>query len=99
MKTLPFVYKRLFIIAVIVTTFLLIPLLAMQFAGDVQWSLFDFAIMGTLLFIILSICDFILRKVQSKGNRIFFLGIILFLFFLLWAELSVGIFGSPIAGN
>lgn len=91
--------KRLFAITLAVPALLLTPLVAMQFSADVSWSLFDFIIMGILLLGVGLSFEFVLRKIPSKENRIALIAIILTLFFLMWAELAVGIFGTPLAGN
>lgn len=91
--------KRLLIILAVAATILSIPFIAMQFTAEVNWDIFDFVIMGILLFGTGLVCEFILRNVQSTKNRIIICGAVLFALFLLWAELAVGIFGSPIAGS
>ena len=91
--------KRLYIILSIVLILLLIPLVAMQFTNEVNWSLFDFIAAGILLLGTSLAIEFVLQKVKSRKNRILILGIIIILLLLLWAELAVGIFGSPIAGS
>jgi hypothetical protein len=91
--------KTTLILLSIVILLLLIPLTAMQFTNEVNWSIFDFIVAGVLLFGTSLIIDFVLRKVKSTKHRILICGIILLLLFLLWAELAVGIFRSPIAGN
>lgn len=78
---------------------LLIPLLAMLFTNEVHWSLFDFVVAGVLLSITGLAIELVLRKVNTLKNRLLFTGLILFIFFLIWAELAVGIFGSPFAGS
>ncbi len=86
--------KRLFIIGSIVVLILLIPLIAMQFSDEVNWDLMDFVVAGLLLFGTGLIFDLMLRKVNKPSIRIV-LGItLLLLFFLIWAELAVGIFGT-----
>jgi hypothetical protein len=40
-----------------------------------------------------------LRKFKSTKQRIFIVGFVLLAFFLVWAELAVGIFGTPFAGS
>ncbi len=86
--------KRLFIIGSIVVLILLIPLIAMQFSDEVNWDLIDFVVAGLLLFGTGLIFDLMLRKVNKPSIRIV-LGItLLLLFFLIWAELAVGIFGT-----
>lgn len=90
---------RLFVLLGVVGLLLLIPLVAMQFSNDVNWSSFDITIMAVLLLGTAMVCEFILRKVKTFKNRVLVCGIALFVFFLIWAELAVGVFGSPLAGN
>jgi len=45
------------------------------------------------------LCELVLRKVKGTLNRIIICGAVLFVFFLIWAELAVGIFGTPFAGS
>jgi uncharacterized membrane protein len=71
----------------------------MQFTNEVNWSIMDFLIAGVLLFGTGLTIEFVLRKVKTRKNRILVCGIIILLLLLLWTELAVGIFGSPIAGN
>lgn len=70
----------------------------MQYSESVNWSLYDFAIMGILLLGTVLLCEFTLRKVKSTKNRIIICLVILLVFMLLWAELAVGIIGTPFAG-
>jgi hypothetical protein len=91
--------KRILIIISIVLILLFIPFIAMQFTNEVNWSVMDFVMAGILLFGTSLVIELVLRKVKSNKHRILISGIILLLLFLLWAELAVGIFGSPIAGN
>lgn len=91
--------KRLMLLISAATLILSIPLIAMQFTTEVDWSLFDFIVMGILLFGTALIIEFILRNVKRLKSRIalcvFALGALL----LIWVELAVGIFGTPFAGN
>ncbi len=91
--------KRVGIILVIVVLLLLIPLIAMQFTQEVDWNLTDFLVMGVLLLGTGLLCEFVLRKAKSNKHRILLCGVILLALFLIWAELAVGIFGSPFAGS
>lgn len=92
--------QKIFLILLsIVLLLLLIPFVAMQFTNEVNWSLMDFVMAGILLFGTSLVIELVLRKVKSTKHRLLISGIILLLLFLLWAELAVGIFGSPIAGN
>ena len=91
--------QRFNIIISIVAFLLLIPFLAMQFTDEVNWSLFDFAVMGILLLSTGILLDLVLRKVKTVQKRLLLGFVVLLAFFLIWAELAVGIFGSPFAGS
>jgi peptidoglycan/LPS O-acetylase OafA/YrhL len=91
--------KRLIIIVTIVAFLLLIPLVAMQFTTEVNWTLSDFIVAGVLLLGTGLLCELVMRKVPKMKHRIVICAVLLFLLFLVWAELAVGIFGSPIAGS
>ena len=91
--------KRLVGIFATVALILMIPLVAMQFNNGVNWSGFDFLVMAFLLSGTGLICEFALRKIKSFPYRVVVIGAVLFALFLLWAELAVGIFGTPFAGS
>lgn len=91
--------KRLVTILTIAIAILLIPLIAMNFTNEVNWKIFDFLVAGVLLIGTGLTLEFILRKIKTLRYRILF-GIALFVvLFLIWAELAVGIFGTPFAGS
>jgi len=91
--------KRLTGIVLTVAILLLIPFKAMQFTNEVNWGLFDFVVMGVLLLGTGLLCEFVMRKVKKTGHRIIICGTLLLALFLIWAELAVGIFGTPFAGT
>jgi hypothetical protein len=91
--------KRLIIILSAITTLLCIPLIAMQFTNEVNWTASDFVVMGILMFGTGLLCEFILRLVTTTRNRIILCGAILILFLLTYVELAVGLFGTPFAGS
>lgn len=91
--------KRLVIISGVVVIPLLIPLIAMHFTTEVNWTLFDFIVAAVLLFGIALSIDFIIRKVKEKTYRIIFSLVVLAMFLLIWAEIAVGIIGTPLAGT
>lgn len=91
--------KRLFGIMTSAAVLLLIPLIAMQFSDEVNWKLADFIIAGVLLLGTGLICEFVMRKVKKKENRIALIVVIIALLLLIWVELAVGIFGTPLAGS
>lgn len=90
---------RVIIILITVAVLLLIPFIAMQFTTEVNWSLFDFIIAAVLLLGSGLLIEFVLRTIKSKQSRIILCIVILLVLFLIWAELAVGIFGTPFAGS
>ena len=78
---------------------LLIPLIGMYISKENKWSLFDFFTMGILLLILSFGIKQVMKTTKNVKYRILILGIILIIFFLVWAELAVGIFGTPFGGN
>ena len=83
----------------IVGTILLIPLIAMQLTNEVNWSLFDFIIMGAMLTITGLLGEIIFKKVKKNKHRVALYVVVAIIFLLIWAELAVGIFGTPFAGS
>ena len=91
--------KHFFLIVAIVFGSLLIPFIAMQVTEEVNWSAFDFIVMGVLLFSTGILIELLIRKVQNRSTRFVLIGLSFLVFLLLWAEMAVGIFGSPISGS
>lgn len=91
--------KRWMIILAVVGVLLLIPLVAMQFTNEVNWSGSDFGIMGVLLLGTGLVCELVLRKVRKRTTRLVLCVAVLGIFILVWMELAVGIFGTPFAGS
>jgi hypothetical protein len=91
--------KRLIIILSTAAVLLLVPYIAMQFTSEVDWTSSDFLIMGILLFGTGLLCELVMRKVKTIQGRVFICAAILFAFLLVWAELAVGLFGTPFAGS
>ena len=91
--TLPFV-------AIATLALLLVPFVAMQFTTDVQWSLLDFVVAGTLIFGAGSVLVVSLRSAAHIAYRA---GIVIAVgttFLMIFANLAVGLIGSgPNAGN
>jgi len=82
--------KSILAVAVVTGLILLIPLIAMQFTTEVNWSPFDFIVMGGFLFVTGLLLDFAIRK-AGKYRAAAILGILV-LFLYIWAGLAVGIF-------
>lgn len=78
---------------------LAIPLIAMQFTSEVQWTFSDFLVMGILLFLTAFWIEFIIRKTPQMRKKIIYITGVIILLLSIWAELAVGIFGSPFAGS
>ena len=91
--------KRLIGLLVSIIALLLIPWIAMQFTEEVQWSAFDFLIMGMLLFSTGAGTELVLRKARTPIMRFTLITTIIIVFLLVWLELAVGIFGTPFAGS
>ena len=91
--------KRLLIILGIAAFLLVIPFIGTLVSDDVDWSGFDFLIMGILLFGSGLAIEFALRTFSTTMSRVIACVVILSIFFMVWAELAVGIFGTPFAGT
>lgn len=79
---------------VLMTVGLLLSLIfvAMQFSGEVDWSIMDFVIMGTLLSVAGLVASYLWVKFADSKYRIVFILLVLLAVLLIWAELAVGIF-------
>ena len=91
--------KQLLRVVLVTAAILLIPFVAMQFTGEVNWTASDFVIMGVLLFGTGLLFQFAANKIRSTKSRLLAIGAIAFAFLFVWAELAVGIVGSPFAGS
>jgi len=92
-------YKRFKIILLSVVFLLLIPLVAMQFTDEVNWTALDFVVAGFLLLGTGLIFDLIIRNIKNTKYRIAISVVLLLVLLLTWAELAVGIFDTPLSGN
>src|SRR5688572_19125220 len=87
------------LIAACTAAILCIPLIAMQISSEWDWGIFDFLIMGTLLFGAGSVFVLLARKVK-KNQRLIVGLIILAAVLLTWVHLAVGIVDTwPFAGS
>ena len=91
--------KLLFQRTLMVLSLLLIPLVAMQFTDQVDWSFGDFLVMAGLLFSLTMAVAVVRQKAREKTQRIGLIALLLLIFLLIWAELAVGIFGTFLAGS
>lgn len=77
-----------------------IPLVAMQFTDEVDWSLADFLLMGALIFGAGSLFVLVMRMAGSVVYRFAMALAIGTTFFMIWANLAVGLIGAgPHIGN
>lgn len=78
---------------------LMIPLIAMQFTAEVDWTLSDFIVAGILLMLTGTAYVVGTRLVRTRAQRLVVGALVGLSFLLVWAELAVGVFGTPFAGS
>lgn len=78
---------------------LCIPLLGNVLSKEFNWSASDFLVAGALLFTTAFMINLVRSKIKKQSHRILICIVILLTLALIWAELAVGIFGSPFAGS
>jgi len=78
---------------------LLLPLIGMFVSNQINWSFFDFFIMGILILSLSFGIKQVFKTTKNTKYRILIIGTIVIVFLLVWAELAVGIFDTPFAGN
>ncbi len=76
-----------------------IPLIAMQFSSEVNWNLMDFLVGGLLLAGTAIMIEIAIQKATEQSYRLAAIASILVGLLLVWVELAVGIFGTPLAGS
>jgi len=91
--------KRFVFIMLVAAALLAIPIVAMAVTDEMKWGIFDFIVAGVLLFGTGLVIEAALRMLPSFKLRLIAVVGILAALFLVWAELAVGIFGSPFAGS
>ena len=93
------VTKKITLVLLVTAAILLVPFVAMQFTGEVNWTLSDFVIAGVLLAGTGLAYVLTTMKMSNARSRTV-IGIVLALALaVVWAELAVGIFGTPFAGS
>ena len=78
---------------------LLLPLIGMFISNEINWSFFDFIIMGILILSLSFSIKQVLKTTKNINYRILIIAVVLILFLLIWAELAVGVFDTPFAGS
>jgi hypothetical protein len=79
--------KRLIAILLAVAGLLLIPLVAMRFTDEVNWTPMDFGVMGAMLLITGLGIEVALRVVRATWVRAAAVAAILFGFLMVWGTL------------
>lgn len=91
--------------AIVTALILLIPLALQLTIGTgvdgrgFNWKPGDFLVAGVLLFGTGLVLEFIAKKFFNPVHRVAAVFAIIAVFLLIWAELAVGIFGTPFAGS
>ncbi|MFC3160628.1 hypothetical protein SAMN05443633_10244 [Chryseobacterium arachidis] len=64
-----------------------------------NWSPFDFIIAAVLLFGTAFFINLVIRSKKALLSKLMICFVVLLVLALVWIELAVGIFGSPLAGS
>jgi hypothetical protein len=86
--------RQMWYVALATASILMVPLVAMQFTDEVNWNLFDFIVMGILLFGTGLTYVLISRISDDIAYRAAVGVAVLTGFLLIWVNLAVGIIGS-----
>jgi len=100
MKYLKFWWHSPGLVVFTTTTILLpIPLIAMQFTTEVKWGFPNFIVAAILLLVFGFSIVYAMRRIKKLKIKIATVSLILLIFLLLWTNMAVGIFSSPIVGS
>ena len=91
--------KHLLYILLGTAAILLVPLVAMQFTSEVNWTGGDFIVAGALLGGTGLLFELATSKLRTRRTRMMAGVAIVLGFLFVWAELAVGLVGSPFAGS
>lgn len=91
--------NRLILMISVAAAITMLPLIAMQFTAEVNWSAFDFTVMGLLLFATVLLIELVLRTISRIRLRIVLCLTILVMLIFVWADLAIGITGMPFSGS
>lgn len=86
--------NRLIVWTVIIVLILLIPLVAMQLTEEINWDLFDFILMGSVLFVAGLTYEMVARRSEKIVYRIAFGIGLTGAFLLFWVNGAVGLIGN-----
>lgn len=93
------VMKKIGVVVMVTAALLLVPLVAMQFTGEVDWTLSDFVIAGVLLAGTGLAYVLSTMKMSNPRSRLVIGAVLAVALMLVWAELAVGLIGTPFAGS
>ena len=71
---------------------LIIPLVGTILFDQIDWGILDFSVMGIILLIVGMVLSVVSQKIKNPRKKFFYNLVIMLIFFLIWAELAVGIF-------
>ena len=80
--------KKIFYPLIILT----IPLVGTILFDQIDWGILDFLVMGIILLIVGMVLSVVSQKTKNPRKKLFYNLVIMLIFFLIWAELAVGIF-------
>ena len=84
--------RRLSAWAIIIAVLLMIPLVAMQFTAEVDWTLLDFVTAASLLFGSALVYELATRNMITTKYRVAVGFVVMAALLYFWAELAVGVF-------
>lgn len=91
--------KQVLRVLLVTAAILLIPFVAMQFTGEVNWTASDFVIGAVLLAGTGMLFELAKARLRTRKARLAGIAVIALGFVFVWAELAVGLVGSPFAGS
>lgn len=75
-------------------TLLILPLISMHFSDEVNWTLFDFIVFGSMLAVVGGVLELATRMTPNKTYRAAVAVALAAAFILVWMNGAVGIIGS-----
>lgn len=91
--------KKLGLVMLGTAAILLVPFIAMQFTSEVNWTMSDFVIAGVLLAAMGLAYVLTTIKMRNPRTRLIAGAVFAVALLLVWAELAVGLVGTPFAGS
>lgn len=86
-------------IALIAAGLLLVPFIGNLTSDQINWDLTDFIIAFILLYGMGLVIHLLWNRLRGSKLRYLLIVGLIVLFLLLWAELAVGLFGTPFSGD